>query len=774
MDPKPKFDTHIITDPDLFTRLMVYESAIKSPYMVIDTETNSKSEKVADLYGIGICFNEHKAFYIPWRNKDGGKFWYGSDEGMIISWLKEVCTRRKIINHNILYDVLVLENNLGFSIVDNIYSDTILQKHTLDEEPPFALKEVAVNILGDWADKAQQDLFENIKANGGKTTKDNIEMYKADTAVLAEYCCWDVLLTYMLFKKFEERINKEGLRDLFETEVMPLYKLVTINMKRKGFTVDVSYFEALKTEIQGVISQVEDDIMNCIEVDVKDFCNQLLAEEYPVKNAGNFPKALASVAGIPLPVNAKTGEITLAKKAIEQTMNQYPKHTDFYKWILGINSVHLCGPGYELKAQQKLFFDANSDRRYIFNLKSTDHLIGWLVNKWLLTPLETTDKGKPRIDDDFLEHLVKMSNPRSGPEEARRKDIVSKLLDFKRLNKLISTYVEGILERQIDGVVYTSMLQFGTTSGRYSSRDPNLQNIPRVKDPKDAEELGISTLVLKYVNAVKKGFVAPPGYKIVNADYSSLEPVCFAHMSNEEKLRDIFRTGKDLYSQVAIDVNKLQDQYSSDKKADNFLKRHKPELRQLWKVPTLGIVYGMEENRLVEAVGCTRAEASKIINGYLDTYPNLRSYMKRCDYEAKNYGMVKTEFGRIRHLRAASSIHLLYGDEILNYKYAASRNLTNQRREYKNLLNNAKNFKIQGLAAHIVNRSAIAMTKKFLEEGLDASIRLQTHDELTVVAKEDQTKRVAEIMQDCMEKTTIISVPLKAEPLIAENWADAK
>src|SRR5690606_745379 len=145
------------------------------------------------------------------------------------------------------------------------------------------------------------------------------------------------------------------------------------------------------------------------------------------------------------------------------------------------------------------------------------------------------------IDDDFLETL-------------KSKKEISMLLDYKKLNKLLSTYVEGILERQIDGVIYTNMLQFGTTSGRYSSRDPNLQNQPRVKDAQDS---GLSPVVLKYVNAIRKGFVAGPGRKVVNADYSSLEPVCFAHVSGDEKLRDVFRNGEDLYSRVAIETFNL-------------------------------------------------------------------------------------------------------------------------------------------------------------------------------------------------------------------------
>ena len=245
-------------------------------------------------------------------------------------------------------------------------------------------------------------------------------------------------------------------------------------------------------------------------------------------------------------------------------------------------------------------------------------------------------------------------------------------------------------------------------------------------------------------------------------------------MSNEEKIRDIFKTGKDLYSQVAIDVNKLDKEFSADKKAPNFLKKHRPELRQLWKVPTLGIVYGMGESRLVEAIGCSYNEARKIINGYLATYPNLKKYMLTCEWEAKKYGVVRTEFGRVRHLKHVQGWYLLYDDRILDYKWASERGLVKERLEFKNGLNNAKNFKIQGLAASIVNRAAIALTKAFKAASIDGWIINQVHDELVCMVKEEQVDLAKNVMKDCMENTVKISVPLQAEPVDAYTWDEAK
>src|SRR5690606_8446511 len=176
-----------------------------------------------------------------------------------------VVGRRKVVGHNIIYDALVFENNFGFTIDSRIHSDTILMKHTLEEEPPFALKEIAPSVLGAWATKGQEALKENVIANGGRWTEDHKDMYLADTNVLGEYCCWDVILTILLYFHYNILLEKEGLSKFFyEEEVMPLYKEVTINMKRKGFRVDVEYFSKLKTDLSAEVARLESEILQSI------------------------------------------------------------------------------------------------------------------------------------------------------------------------------------------------------------------------------------------------------------------------------------------------------------------------------------------------------------------------------------------------------------------------------------------------------------------------------------------------------------------------------
>lgn len=761
--------THKIDTWEDFERLKVYASKVDSPYFVVDLETNNKIEIKADLFGAAVCFNEQRAFYIVWRAKGGNKIWTLDQEKEIAKWFEDVAKTKKLINHNILYDVLVFFYNTGIDLTPFIYSDTLLQKHTLDEEPPFALKELAVLTFGDWADKAQQDLKDSVIANGGKWNKDNKDMYLADTAILAEYAMWDALLTFKLFILYEKRLCDEGLTKLFyEDEIMHLYRECTIPMKKAGFKVDVPYFENLKAEIEQEITKLEQNIHNTLADDIDPFVNSILNEEFAVKRSGNFPKVLADVMCAPLPMRKKkdkdTGEetlvVTTASKAIEAQKLATPEYSMLYDWILNESSPLLVDELTIDITQRKMFYKKYPERKFVFNLASNDHLAHYFFNVKRYSPLSKTRKGKMQVNATFIESLHKTHND----------PIASKLIELKKLEKLVSTYINGILDRHIDGTIYASLLQFGTTSGRYSCKNPNLQNLPRVKD----EESGLSDLVLKYVNAIRKGFVAGQGYKIVDADYSSLEPICFAEMSNSESLKNVFREGKDLYSQVAIDVNKLQDTYSADKKAPNFLKKHKPELRQMWKVPPLGIVYGMEEARLVQAIpGIDYKEAKLIINGYLNTYPELRKYMNNCNALVKLEGKVKTIFGRVRHLPEAKQLFEKHGNQLLEFRWARANNLIEERKMFKTCLNNAKNFPIQGLAGHIINRAMIATARELKAQGLDASIRLMIHDQVIVVAREDQAEQVKNIMRDKMQNTTKLSIPLVAEPEIADNLAES-
>lgn len=768
-------DTFIIDSREMLDRLYTYQEKLdENSLFVFDVETDGVFETVSKLYGMGFCFNENKAFYIPWRKPDGSSIWSAKEELEIKDWLLTTAKKFKLVGHNISFDVLIVENQLGISLVDYIYSDTILQKHTIDEEPPFALKELAVNELGDWADKAQENLKEAVIAAGGKWTNAQKDMYLAPTPVLAEYCCWDVLLTLKLFYIYQQKIIDQGLYDLFyKEEVMDLYREVTIPMKRTGIRIDLDHFNQLKTDIESDIEKFTDKIQTDIEDDVYLFTQSILDKEAPIKTKGNFPKMLAEVLNIPLPIN-KAGKITLSAPAIKKQREASPKFDGFYAWLTEEKPLTVvpngkltdvlydfsCDKGALRKAQEKCYFSksVNSNKKYVFNLSSNDHLAHLLfkVHSLPIDPRKTTEGGKPQVNEEVLSAYSGSLN------------IIDDLLMLKKLNKLYGTYILGILDRQRNGRIYASLLQFGTTSGRYASRNPNLQNLPRVPE-KSYEDLNI---VERYTAAIRKGFISDEGCSFVDADYSALEPRCFSHVSGDSKLRELWAKGEDMYSRIAIDVFDL-DNVSANPSDAHYLKKVDPPYRQKSKVFCLAVPYGAEEGRIAQAMNCSKQEASTVISQYLGAYPGLRSYMNRCNHEAKTTGMVKTEFGRIRHLPQAKSIYAMYGDDILDYRWAKKNRVLDIRRKMKNLLNNAKNFPIQGMAGHIINRAMIAISKRFKRENIPAYICLMVHDQVIVNCPKKYLDIVSKIVQDCLENTTKISVDLIAEPEIANNLAES-
>jgi DNA polymerase-1 len=320
-----------------------------------------------------------------------------------------------------------------------------------------------------------------------------------------------------------------------------------------------------------------------------------------------------------------------------------------------------------------------------------------------------------------------------------------------------------ILEKHDNGWLYPSMNAAGTTSGRFScSGGLNLQTLPR-KDKR-----------------IKKGFIAPPGYKIVNADFAALEPRIFSWVTQDEGLKLVWKKGLDLYSQIAIDVFNLKG-VSSDPKAKNYLKEVDEEMRNKAKVFTLAVVYGANAWRIAALMGITPDEAQEIIDAYLDNYPGLATYMANQERQAMQKGKVVTKFGRVRHLPAARELFKKHGTRIMDKRFMKSKYGEEYGNEmyykFRNMMNNSKNFPIQATAAHVANEAMIKLSYLLEEHKIDGWIALQVHDEITCIVREDQAELCAELLKEAMEHNSItaqIDIPIIAEPKISDNLAEAK
>jgi DNA polymerase-1 len=393
-----------------------------------------------------------------------------------------------------------------------------------------------------------------------------------------------------------------------------------------------------------------------------------------------------------------------------------------------------------------------------FNVQSKDHLGQIAFTALDLTPLSTTEKGKPQFDDDYVQSIA------DSYEWAKYVRIYNKLLKIK------STYIDRFLEKHEDGHYYFYYKQHATVSGRYGS---DSQQLPRPKE--DGEE---DPIVIKYNNIIRAFFISKPGKVFIDCDYESLEPKVFAHVSGDDGLKDIFKNDWDFYSTIAIKTEGLT-QYSPDKKAANYLKKLANSVRQKAKAYSLGIAYGMGAFALGKNLNISTKEAQKLVDGYLNGFPNLKKWMESSKAFAKENGYIKTQVGRVRHLPKVLYLYEKFGDNILDFDYQHKlKNImdeslvVNMARDYKNGLNNAMNVQIQGLAASIVNRSAIAINRKFKEANINGQVIAQIHDQLVMEVDEDRVEEAEKIVQYCMENTVQLSVELKAPPARAHNLRD--
>ena len=404
----------------------------------------------------------------------------------------------------------------------------------------------------------------------------------------------------------------------------------------------------------------------------------------------------------------------------------------------------------------KLWKDSNDGK--FFNIQSKDQLGEIAFGALGLQPQSFTPGGKPQFDDDTIQSI------------AETHEWAKNLRIYNRLLKIKSTYMDRFIHGQDGGRYYFYYKQHATVSGRYGS---DAQQLPRPKEDGDDDPV-----VIKYNNLVRAFMIPEEGNIFIDCDYESLEPHVFAHVSGDDGLKDIFRNNWDFYSTIAIKTEKL-NQYSPDKKADNYLRKLQPALRNKAKAYALGIPYGMGAYALGKNIGVSTKEAGKLVNGYLDGFPELKKWMRSSEEHAKQHGFVRTQVGRIRHLPKVKKIYEQLGDAILDWN--VKRELEQEfgkdaiksvSRDYVNGLNNAKNVQIQGLAASIVNRAAIAINRKFKELGINGWVCAQIHDQLVIEVEENRAQEAAKIVQDMMENTTKLSIALKAPPAIAHNMRD--
>ena len=350
-----------------------------------------------------------------------------------------------------------------------------------------------------------------------------------------------------------------------------------------------------------------------------------------------------------------------------------------------------------------------------FNINSTKQLANILFEKLNLTPSKKTKSGYS-TDVEALEK-IKNSHP-----------IIEKILEYRQLMKLNSTYVEGMIPfiNEKTGRIHTFFHQTVTATGRLSSTNPNLQNIPT------RTELG---------KKLRKVFKAGSGKVFLDADYSQVELRVLAHMANDETMINAFNSGADIHTISASQVFKVPIEEVSK------------QLRSRAKAVNFGIVYGISEFGLAEQIDIKRKEAKQYIEQYLETYHGIRDYMKNIVEEAKRKGYVETLFKRRRYIPELNSKNYMvrkFGDRA------------------------AMNTPIQGTAADIMKIAMIKVYNELKNRNLKSKIVLQIHDELIIETVLEEKDEVRNLLKECMESSAKLSVPLNVDVEEGKNWYQAK
>ena len=769
------------TVQDSETLKLMIQHIKESDVIAVDTETSGLNPRKDKIVGWSLSGDEGVGFYIPtlvW-NFDKGLLELqkinGESTEDISRKLLGLLKGKKLVFHNASFDVQFINNFYGIDLSMDIWVDTGLLVHTVYEEGafgfgnPFGLKPIAImnqKELGLDVEKAaneeQIELKDSIKNNGGSVTKESFEIYKADLDILSKYAAADTDLTLRICNLYLSKLKEEGLEKFFfEDEVMPIYREVTLPMEMLGVDLDMDLLNQIDKEITEDLKKNKEIVMKSLlkTSEAKAWVLKTAEDKFPISHKGNFAQRLVARYSLPLEKSEKTGKYSLTQKKIEAIETTNDIEEGVKQFLLTGEIEHI-----DEKEAKRLCLDMwreYNDGDYI-NIQSKKHL-GEIVFKYMgekpLTSGANTKSGRDKFDMNMVEHL---SSTHPWAENLR---IYNKLLKVK------STYVDRFLDRNENGRYYFYFKQNGTVSGRYGSDAQQL--------PKPLEEGEDAPILMKYVNIVRAFLVAGKGRKVIDADYESLEPHCFASVSGDKGLQEIFEKNWDFYSTVAIKTEKLEG-VSADKSADNYLKKLDPVKRNKAKAYSLGIAYGMEAYALGRTLDVPQKTAEELVKGYLDGFPQLKEWRERSREKVKAHGQISNYVGRVRHLPRVKKVYSKFGDRMMDWRFRKELEVQYGRdqvmkayRDYRNGLNNCLNFQLQSLAAAVVNRAALAINRKAKELGIDARVQAQVHDQLIINVDEKDAEMFATHVQHIMETTTKLpGVTLKAPPEISNNWRD--
>lgn len=674
-------------------------------YISYDCETTGLL-RTDQVVGISVCAEDDKAYYVILSYWDKESSTLVSCQNLdAVKSLVISLQGKSLIMHNGVFDSAMSEFFFKIDLINSLHTDTMVLAHLLDENRRIGLKELGKQYFGQIVAQEQGEMKASVEANGGSTTKDVYEMYKASPELLGRYGAQDAWITYKLFYVLTEELFSQGLEDFFyEHESMPLLRGPTYELNTTGLKMDLPALTTLKKTLEAECLEDTAFIMKEIE--------PLVKEKYP----GTSAKTKFNLGS-----SSQLAWLLFGKMGLE-----FGTLTDGGKEVCRALGLRLP-------------YTASARRDFIYACEHSEGVV--YENESTTTTSVGTKKTRAKKVKAPWNYI--MTDKKILTKHAPRYKWIQRLLDYQKKKKLLTTYVIGFEERIHYGIMHPSFKQTGTTSGRYSSSQPNFQNLPR--DDK----------------RIKKCIISRPGKVFVGADFSQLEPRTFADLSGDESLKASFNGKDDFYSVIGMGVYDKSDCVPRKEGSIDAFGLKYTKLRDLSKVIALATVYGATSNQLSATTGKSSEETRKDMDKYLNQFPGVKKFMTDSHDLAKKHGFVTSLFGRPRRIPEAKNIAEKANHEDLPY-------------EQRTLLNLATNHRVQSTAASIVNRSMIAFYRN-KEEILGKSCKIvtQVHDSLIVECDETDAEMVALLLQTAMENTVLLEgVPLEAKPLIGKTFAE--
>lgn len=685
----------------------------------LDTETTSTNPIEAELVGLSFAVEPHKAFYvaIPEDQEKAQRF---------VNIFKPLYENPEIlkIGQNIKYDLEVLAN-YGVTLAGDMW-DTMIAHYLIQPELRHNIDYMAETLLN-YQKIHTEDLI-------GKKGKNQLSMRELSPNQVYKYACEDADITLQLKYVLEPLLEERKCKELFYNIEMPLINVLA-EMEMNGVIIDRESLKETSSLFNKRLEKIENEIY------------ELAGEKFNITS----PKQVGDVLFDKLriidnPKKTRSWQYVTNEKELESIKDRHEiigKILEYRKLngILSnktknkqIETTHLDlfdttfnGDNIDSKIEKMNHLDISKQMKIlekdIYTLAGEKFKImsPKQVGKILFEKLRIVDNPKKTETWQYV------TNEEILQQLKGKHRIVELILAYRETEKLVGTYVDSLpsLINKKTGHIHTTFNQTITATGRLSSSEPNLQNIPvRGEDGKE----------------IRKAFIPEPGCLFFSADYSQIELRVMAHLSEDENMMRVFREGHDLHAATAAtiykkDINEVTRDERTKSKRANF-----------------GIIYGITVFGLAERLEIERAEAKQLIDGFFETFPQVHDYMERSKEKARELGYAETIFHRRRYLPD------------INSQNAVVRNFAER---------NAINAPIQGSAADIIKVAMIRIYKRFKDLNLKSKMILQVHDELNFNVVPEEKETVEKIVLEEMQNAYQLRVPLIADCGWGENWLEA-